>query len=153
VEVEIDPQTSGLIHHALIHAPEIVEFRNPHQFEYIVPIHDAQGRFGTGRFILGGTIEPASDSELFLEQTPDEKVGQEILDKCARIVPSLRFARITGQRVGIRPCRSGGIRIERESRFSDLPIIAAYGAGSDGISLHGCMLDAVQLVESALTTS
>jgi D-amino-acid oxidase len=149
VEVQLDALT-GSYTRALIHAPESVEFQNLHTFEYIIPIHDDRGRFATGRFVLGGTMEPVNDTELLLEQTPDTVVSEAIVDKCVKIMPQLSRASVLRKRVGIRPCRKNGIRIERDERFPKIPVIVAYGTGSDGFSLHECMRDAVDLLVSAI---
>lgn len=121
------------------------------RFEYVVPVHDEAGSFDTGRFILGGTLEPiTSDQELLSVQKPKMSVASQIFEGCRKLLPELTAANVVGHRVGIRPCREEGIRIERDRRFPDLPVIAAYGAASDGFSLHQCMTDAVRLLEEAL---
>jgi D-amino-acid oxidase len=80
--------------------------------------------------ILGGTAQEGDDNTV-----PDPDVAAAIMDRCSRIEPRLRNARVIGHRVGLRPARPT-VRIERES---DGRIVHNYGHGGAGITLSwGC---------------
>ncbi len=62
-----------------------------------------------GRLILGGTA--GTDD---WNAAPDPRTAEEIVARCARIRPEIAGARILGHRVGLRPARDAGVRIEAE---------------------------------------
>ena len=90
--------------------------------------------------VLGGTFD---DDET--DVTPDKSVSREILRRCAELVPALRDAPVLGEKVGLRPARRGGPRVERDGR-----IVHAYGHGGAGMTLAwGCAEEITRLVDSA----
>jgi D-amino-acid oxidase len=90
--------------------------------------------------VLGGTFEPGR-----WDLTPDPAVSEEILRRTRALVPALADARVLGVKVGLRPCRRGGPRVEREGR-----IVHAYGHGGAGMTLAwGTADEVVRLVTSA----
>ncbi len=56
--------------------------------------------------VLGGTFEPG-ESDL----TPDPDEGQAIVARCTALVPELARAQVITQLVGLRPGRTGGVRL------------------------------------------
>ena len=91
--------------------------------------------------ILGGTAQPG-DSTL----TPDPAVAAAIVERCARIEPRLRDARVLGHRVGLRPARPT-VRLERAP---DGRTVHNYGHGGAGVTLSwGCARKVVELVKPA----
>jgi hypothetical protein len=85
---------------------------------------------GTNQTMLGG-CKIAND----WSATPDDSMTQTILERCKSIAPELlnsdgRFD-ILQVRVGLRPARHGGPRMELE-RYGDKFICHAYGHGSAG---------------------
>jgi D-amino-acid oxidase len=87
--------------------------------------------------VLGGTFD-----EDEWDRTPDPAVRARILAGTAAIVPELRGAEVLGDRVGLRPCRRGGPRVEREGA-----VVHAYGHGGAGMTLSwGCAAEVVRLV-------
>jgi D-amino-acid oxidase len=79
---------------------------------------------------LGGTAQEGDDNIV-----PDPDVAAAIVDRCSRIEPRLRNARVIGHRVGLRPARPT-VRVERDS---DGRIVHNYGHGGAGITLSwGC---------------
>jgi len=98
---------------------------NPAGITYIHPRrHDV---------VLGGTFE---EGRADLEPDPAERDA--IVARCTSLVPRLRGARVLGDRVGLRPARRGGPRVEAV----DVPggrIVHAYGHGGAGMTLSwGC---------------
>jgi D-amino-acid oxidase len=75
--------------------------------------------------VLGGTFQ-VGDRNL----TPDPAVRADILDRCVALVPELAGAEMLGEKVGLRPCRHGGPRVERTG-----PVVHAYGHGGAGMTL------------------
>ncbi|MFG1606692.1 FAD-dependent oxidoreductase [Actinoplanes sp. NPDC049265] len=89
--------------------------------------------------VLGGTFEPGS-----WDLTPSAEVTDGILARTAALVPAVAGLEVLGSRVGLRPCRRGGPRVEREGR-----VIHAYGHGGAGMTLSwGCAAEVVRLAES-----
>jgi D-amino-acid oxidase len=88
---------------------------------YILPQGD--------KVVLGGTLEwDYRGDEL------DEQVALRIVERCARVEPRLREARVDGYRVGIRPCRPT-VRLEHEVSTLGTHVIHNYGHGGSGVSL------------------
>ncbi|MFJ8749360.1 FAD-dependent oxidoreductase [Streptomyces sp. NPDC102441] len=95
-----------------------------------------------GGLVLGGTAE-VDDSRT----ETDPRTAEEIVARCARIRPEIAGARVIGHRVGLRPARDAGVRIEAE----DLPggglLVHNYGHGGAGVTVaRGCARAAAQLV-------
>lgn len=75
--------------------------------------------------VLGGTFEPDN-----WDLTPDPAVRAAILERTRALVPALAAAEVLGDKVGLRPCRRGGPRVERDGR-----VVHAYGHGGAGMTL------------------
>ncbi len=75
--------------------------------------------------VLGGTFEPDR-----WDLTPDPATRDRILQRTRALVPVLAGAEILAEKVGLRPCRRGGPRVERDGR-----IVHAYGHGGAGMTL------------------
>ncbi|MET7619321.1 FAD-dependent oxidoreductase [Streptomyces sp. NPDC005408] len=86
------------------------------------------------RLILGGTAEE-DDWRL----APDPATAEEIVARCARIRPEIAEARILGHRVGLRPVRTSGVRIEAEELPGGGLLVHNYGHGGAGVTVAwGC---------------
>lgn len=94
-----------------------------------------------GRLVLGGTAE---ENEWSL--APDPKTAEAIVARCARIRPEIADARILGHRVGLRPSRAGGVRIEAEPLPGGGLLVHNYGHGGAGVTVAwGCAEAAARL--------
>jgi D-amino-acid oxidase len=86
--------------------------------------------------VLGGTFEPGN-----WDLSPSPAVTEGILARTAALVPQVRDLPVLGERVGLRPCRRGGPRVERQGQ-----IIHAYGHGGAGMTLSwGCAAEVARL--------
>jgi D-amino-acid oxidase len=99
---------------------------------------------GRDRLILGGMAQPDRwTTELGAER---DSISDSMWRRCARFMPSLANAKISECceiRVGLRPFRPAGVRVERES---DAPIVHNYGHGGSGVTLSwGSAQDAARL--------
>jgi D-amino-acid oxidase len=87
--------------------------------------------------VLGGTYEPGR-----WDTTPDPAQAEAIVRRCAELVPELAGVRVRGERIGLRPGRHGGPRVEAEGR-----VVHAYGHGGAGMTLSwGCADEIADLV-------
>lgn len=95
-----------------------------------------------GRLVLGGTAE-ADDPRT----EPDPETAREIVARCARIRPEIADARVLGHRVGLRPAREAGVRIEAEALPGGGLLVHNYGHGGAGVTVAwGCARAAAALV-------
>jgi D-amino-acid oxidase len=95
-----------------------------------------------GRLVLGGTAE-ADDPRT----EPDPATAWEIVARCARIRPEIAGARVLGHRVGLRPAREAGVRIEAEALPGGGLLVHNYGHGGAGVTVAwGCARAAAALV-------
>ena len=94
--------------------------------------------------VLGGTAEVGAE-----DLEPDPAIAHGIADRCARLEPRLRGARILGHRVGLRPGRPT-IRLELAELPGSTACVHNYGHGGAGVTLSwGCADDVLGLVRSA----
>ncbi|TXS07607.1 FAD-binding oxidoreductase [Streptomyces sp. col6] len=95
-----------------------------------------------GRLVLGGTAVADDWSTV-----PDPRTAGEIVARCARVRPEIAGARIIGHRVGLRPARDAGVRIEAETSAGGGRLVHNYGHGGAGVTVAlGCALEAARLV-------
>jgi D-amino-acid oxidase len=91
------------------------------------------------RVVCGGISVPDS-----WDTTVDDAVTERIVERCRRVAPALRDARIIDVMVGLRPDRPS-IRVEAEP-YGDARVVHNYGHGGEGVSLSwGCARDAAGL--------
>ncbi|WP_411080314.1 FAD-dependent oxidoreductase [Streptomyces sp. cmx-18-6] len=94
--------------------------------------------------VLGGTAEAEADDE---RREPDAAVAREIVARCARVRPEIADARVLGHRVGLRPVREAGVRIEAEGLPGGGLLVHDYGHGGAGVTVAwGCARAAAALV-------
>lgn len=93
--------------------------------------------------VLGGTFESGR-----ADVDPDPRERAAIIARCTALVPQLHGALVLGDRIGLRPVRHGGPRLEAV----DVPggrIVHAYGHGGAGMTLSwGCADEVADLVLS-----
>lgn len=95
-----------------------------------------------GRLLLGGTAEEDS-----WDLEPQEATAAAIVERCARIRPEVGRAKVLGHRVGLRPARDTGVRIESERLPGGALLVHNYGHGGAGITVAwGCAQAAAALV-------
>ncbi|WP_069812332.1 FAD-dependent oxidoreductase [Streptomyces sp. TP-A0874] len=91
--------------------------------------------------VLGGTA-----GEDDWELAPDPATAEAILDRCARVRPDLRGAKVLAHRVGLRPSRVGGVRLEQERLPGGGLGVHNYGHGGAGVTVAwGCAEEAAGL--------
>jgi len=90
--------------------------------------------------VLGGTFQIDD-----WDTTPDPVTRQAILRRCIALVPALAGASVVGEKVGLRPARHGGPRVERERTPLGV-LVHAYGHGGAGMTLSwGCADEVARL--------
>ncbi|OEV18915.1 FAD-dependent oxidoreductase [Streptomyces nanshensis] len=95
-----------------------------------------------GRLVLGGTARAEDE-----RPEPDAAVAREIVARCARVRPEIADARVLGHRVGLRPVREGGGRIEAGALPGGGLLVHNYGHGGAGVTVAwGCARAAAALV-------
>lgn len=78
--------------------------------------------------------------------------SQLIWENCIKMMPSLANAKVTGERVGLRPARTNDARLELEKvklPHKDLWVIHNYGHGGSGITYSkGVAIDATKILKT-----
>ncbi|MET9621618.1 FAD-dependent oxidoreductase [Streptomyces sp. NPDC006464] len=94
-----------------------------------------------GRLVLGGTAQEGDE-----RLDADPETAARIVERCARIRPEIAEARVLGHRVGLRPARSGGVRITADRRPDGALLVHHYGHGGAGVTVAwGCARRAADL--------
>jgi D-amino-acid oxidase len=84
--------------------------------------------------VLGGTYQPGR-----WDTVADPGEREAILRRCAALVPELAGLPVLGERIGLRPGRHGGPRVEAQTVAGGRRIVHAYGHGGAGMTLAwGC---------------
>ncbi|EPE28508.1 Nucleotide-binding protein [Glarea lozoyensis ATCC 20868] len=104
-----------------------------------------------GGTILGGTYQKGRS-----ESQPDPNTAMRIMKRAVELCPQLTGGKgiealdVVRHGVGLRPLRTGGVRIEKE-RVDGGWVVHNYGHGGWGYQAsYGCAGEAVDLVEEAL---
>src|SRR5207253_2698297 len=91
--------------------------------------------------VLGGTNEVSDDCKI------DSSTTSRILAECTRVL-NIDKPRVVAERVGLRPFRKSGVRVERDHLDDNRPVIHNYGHGGSGFTLSwGCAGQVLALVE------
>jgi D-amino-acid oxidase len=104
---------------------------------------------GADRLLLGGLVEPGEyGTDLNLDNYPPLR---EMLDRCTEFLPILEAAQLDPLeplRVGLRPFREGGVRLQVEPGTC---IVHNYGHGDAGVTLSwGCAHEVADLAAGLL---
>lgn len=104
---------------------------------------------GADRLLIGGLVEPDQyDTRLDLDNYPPLRG---MLERCAEFLPVLRQAQLDPNdpvRVGLRPFRAGGVRLQVQPGTR---IVHNYGHGGAGVTLSwGCALEVAALADMVL---
>jgi D-amino-acid oxidase len=109
-------------------------------------------RAAGGGTILGGTYQKGN-----WESQPDPNQALRIMKRAVEICPQLtrgggvEALSVIRHGVGLRPLRTGGVRIEKE-KIGDVWVVHNYGHGGWGYQAsYGCAEGAVELVDEVLT--
>jgi D-amino-acid oxidase len=79
--------------------------------------------------------------------TPDAAERDAIISECARVLGLDVAPPLLGERVGLRPFRAGGVRVQREQLSDGRRVVHNYGHGGAGFTLSwGCAADALALL-------
>lgn len=90
--------------------------------------------------IFGGTNTVSDD------RTPDPQTTAMITAECSRTL-NIETPKVLAERVGLRPFRTSGVRVERGSLTDGRPIVHNYGHGGAGFTLSwGCALEVAKLL-------
>ncbi|CAK8688045.1 D-aspartate oxidase-like [Clavelina lepadiformis] len=99
--------------------------------------------------VLGGTSQ-RGDYNLEVDRVDSARIWEE----CCRLCPSVAYAEVVAERVGLRPFRESTIRVELEEvklNQRNVPILHNYGHGGGGVSLHwGCALESSGILQKFL---
>ena len=116
--------------------PCVLDESDPRELTYVIP--------RSSDCLLGGT-----DYEDSADTTPVRAVADRILERCARLVPSIRAAEVLELRVGIRPGRRGGeVRLDGPIALRASSVVTCVGHGGVGHTLAwGCAREIVNRVE------
>lgn len=145
VEAPVIVNATGLAAGALCGDPEVYPIRgqivlvaNPGVF---VSVRDQGDPGDPGTYVhprsrdvvLGGTYQHGD-----WNTTPDPATRDAIVERCVALVPELAGAPVVGEKVGLRPARRGGPRVEAE-KWPGGTVVHAYGHGGAGMTLSwGC---------------
>lgn len=70
--------------------------------------------------VIGGTQE-----ENKYDLKNDEEECQRIIQRCSKLIPSIKNAKIVSKAAGLRPCRKGNVRLEME-KIANTKIVHNY---------------------------
>lgn len=90
--------------------------------------------------VFGGTNEISDNRE------PSASDRASIIEECTRVL-NTPPPEVVGERVGLRPFRKSGVRLERDSLGDGRAVIHNYGHGGSGFTLSwGCAAEVARLI-------
>ncbi len=152
---EIDPKFSLIINcagfgaHTLApdadlepHRGQVVIVPLIDNLKYAVVCDDAPLTYAIPRrndCVFGGT------NEISDRRNPDSETSSRILAECGRIL-NVSAPKILAERVGLRPFRKSGVRLERDRLHDARAVVHNYGHGGSGFTLSwGCARQVLDL--------
>ncbi|MFF0227725.1 FAD-dependent oxidoreductase [Streptomyces sp. NPDC004629] len=127
---------------------QLVVVQNPGITTWLTSVDDAAGTTAyvfpqPGGLILGGTAQADAWS---LE--PDPRTAEEIVARCAALLPEIAGARVLEHRVGLRPARPA-VRLEHRPLPDGRSLVHNYGHGGAGVTVAwGCAREAAGLADA-----
>lgn len=113
----------------------LADFDRPGGESYVIPHPDS--------CILGGTTDHHE-----WDTTADPATAADIVRRCAELAPRLAHQEILEHRVGLRPARAVGVRLELDT-VDGTPCVHNYGHGGAGVTLSwGCAEEVVELIDN-----
>jgi D-amino-acid oxidase len=98
----------------------------------------------TNDCVFGGTNEISDNL------APDPATTEAIVVECSRVL-NIKKPRVLRERVGLRPFRKSGVRLEREKLCDSRPVVHNYGHGGSGFTLSwGCAQEVVERASDSL---
>ncbi|WP_116041075.1 NAD(P)/FAD-dependent oxidoreductase [Amycolatopsis palatopharyngis] len=118
---------------------QVVHVADPGLAEWVVDEDDFSYVLPHGEYVVcGGTEEPGLGGT-----EPDPRVTEDILRRCAALVPEIAEAPVLRAKVGLRPARPE-VRLDRVG-----DVIHCYGHGGAGVTLSwGCAEEVAELALS-----
>ncbi|WP_020502177.1 FAD-dependent oxidoreductase [Sciscionella marina] len=114
----------------------LADFDNPEGEAYIIPQPDS--------CILGGTTDSAEWSLAGGAAEADR-----IVARCAGLDPRIAEAERLESRIGLRPARAGGVRLESKRLANSRLCVHNYGHGGAGVTLSwGCAEEIAEVLQS-----
>jgi D-amino-acid oxidase len=93
----------------------------------------------TNDCVFGGTNDPSDDLAI------DRATTRQIVEECSRAL-KIEKPNVLAERVGLRPFRKSGVRLERDQLSDGRAVIHNYGHGGAGFTLSwGCAGEVVDL--------
>jgi D-amino-acid oxidase len=92
--------------------------------------------------VVGGTNHLSDDC------TVDPSATAGIVAECSRVL-GIEKPEVLGERVGLRPFRRSGVRVERTQLHDGRPLIHNYGHGGSGFTLSWGCAEAVAALATA----
>jgi D-amino-acid oxidase len=92
--------------------------------------------------VFGGTNHLSDDC------TVDPAATAGIVAECSRVL-GIKKPEVLGERVGLRPFRRSGVRVERMQLYDSRPLIHNYGHGGSGFTLSWGCAEAVAALATA----
>ncbi|MER6528702.1 FAD-dependent oxidoreductase [Streptomyces sp. NPDC001508] len=127
---------------------QLVVVRNPGITTWLASVENAAGATAyvlpqPGGLVLGGT---AQEDAWSLE--PDPRTAEEIVARCAALLPEIAGARVLEHRVGLRPARPA-VRLEHRPLPDGRSLVHNYGHGGAGVTVAwGCAREAAGLADA-----
>jgi len=97
--------------------------------------------------VFGGT------NELSDNRTPDPSATSRIVAECSRVL-NINEPKVIAERVGLRPFRKCGVRVEADRLCDDRRVIHNYGHGGAGFTVSwGCAANVLAFAEAVTNDS
>ncbi len=97
-------------------------------------------------YTLGGTIYEGDWNTV-----TSGSEANELVTRCANLIPGIETWERTGAWTGLRPLRRNGIRLEAEPETGDVAVVSNYGHGGSGVTCcWGCAEEVVGIINRTM---